>query len=150
MEKYIVDQRIWQDMVVEKARALSESMINNNQIVNYFTIDRFGLWNCAKEISEDLLTDQITDFISNDNSFVPVRIYVFNDRYSVYMSKDIEMYNNHFYLNDIDTRVLAKDKKGNMFVCNQKETRPEGFKLFFEPINGATTEELNKLFEKVG
>ena len=123
---------------------------NKDQIVNYFTINRFGLWNCAREISKEIMTDQISDFIFNNDSFEPVRIYVFNDRHSVYMSKDTDIYNDHYQIDDADTRILARDKDGNMFVCHQKETEPDGFKLFFEPVTGATREELDKVFNKVG
>ena len=149
LDKYNVDRESWQENITNLALAMTGPG-SEDQIVNYFTIDRFGLWNCAREISKEIMTDQISDFVATNDSFEPVRIYVFNDRHSVYMSKETDIYKDHYQIDDADTRILARDKDGNMFICHQKEAEIDGFKLYFEPVTGATREELDKIFDQVG
>lgn len=147
---YVTNQQRWENKIQDLATAMFSEQVMEDQIVNHFSIDRFGLWNCAKEISPESMNDQIEAYMLSGQVFEPTRVYVFNNQTSFYMSKESDLFSNHYRLADEHTRIMAMDEQGAMFLCDQKKTESGGYLLNFIPMDGTNQEELDRAFGITG
>lgn len=150
LEEYYIRMRQWESDVLVEVEHLSEEQtvadnVNWKEIINKFKINRFGLWNCGKEVNfEDVLKVNATFEDATGAAIAISKLFVTNkDKQLYYFAPNTENGSTAElkYEATAKNKIWALTEDNELLVANNTSTDGEGLSFQMHSVGIVQTEE---------
>jgi hypothetical protein len=103
----------------------SNSEVVKNKIINRFSINRFGIWNCGKAVELENQQSELTDFVNEEGTKVLIKqLFISNKKEQLYYSVNKQAKINSLRLDISDqSKVWALTEDNEFWVLQESSTQ---------------------------
>jgi hypothetical protein len=130
MAQYEAQIKQWNSDVLAYSIQIKEEMSSNsevvkNKIINRFSINRFGIWNCGKAVELENQQSELTDFVNEEGTKVLIKqLFISNKKEQLYYSVNKQAKINSLRLDISDqSKVWALTEDNEFWVLQESSTQ---------------------------
>jgi hypothetical protein len=150
LEEYDIRMKQWESDVLVEVEHLSagETLADNvdwKEIINKFKINRFGLWNCGKEVEFEDALKVTANFVDENGAAIAVNsVFVTNkDKQLYYFAPNVENKSTAElkYEATAENKIWALTENNELLVVNNSSTKEDVLSFQMRSVGIVQTEE---------